>query len=177
MVLCIAEGTAKVAAAEAHEDGGRSAMVTFTLKGIEYFVYFVHRLRDFGTSGLRDDNSQSRSHVVPRQLIKVLWRVVLDVGSLVVARLPHIGTVAVRDGIHNPLGQVLGRRVEVQHLVDIGVVDLAVNQALNLGEVAHHAIAVELFGTAIHIDLPVVAMQVLAFALIVEIKLVTCGYF
>ena len=109
--------------------------------------------------------------------IKILRGIILDVGSLVVARLPHISTVAVRDSVDNPLGQVLGRRIEVQHLVDVGMVDLAVNQALDLGEVAHHAVAVELFGTAIHIDLPVVAMQVLAFALIVEIKLVTCGYF
>ena len=90
--------------------------------------------------------------------IKILWCIVLDVGSLVVARLPHISTVAVRDGVDNPLGQVLGRRVEVQHLVDVSMINLAVNQALNLGEIAHHAVAVELFGTAIHIDLPVVAM-------------------
>ena len=90
--------------------------------------------------------------------IKILWCIVLDVGSLVVARLPHISTVAVRDGVDNPLGQVLGRRVEIQHLVDVSMINLAVNQALNLGEIAHHAVAVELFGTAIHIDLPVVAM-------------------
>ena len=109
--------------------------------------------------------------------IKILWCIVLDVGSLVVARLPHISAVAVRDSVDNPLGQILGCRIEIQDLIDVGMVNLTVNQALNLGEVAHHAIAVELFGTAIHIDLPVVAMQVLALALIVEIKLVTCGYF
>ena len=109
--------------------------------------------------------------------IKILWGVVLDVGSLVVARLPHIGTVAIWNGIHNPLGQVLGCRIEVKDLIDVSMVDLAMDQTLDFGEIANHAIAVELFGTAIHIDLPVVAMQVLAFALIVEIKLVTCGYF
>ena len=109
--------------------------------------------------------------------IKILWCIVLDVGSLVVARLPHISTVAVRDGVDNPLGQVLGRRVEVKYLIDVGMVNLSVNQALDFGEVAHHAIAVELLATAIHIDLPVVAVQVLAFALIVEIKLMACGYF
>ena len=114
---------------------------------------------------------------VTKLSIKILWRVILDVGSLVVARLPHIGAVAVRDGIHNPLGQVLSRWVEIQDLIDIGVVNLAVNQALNLGEIAHHTIAVKLFSAAIHIDLPVVAMQVLALALIVEVKLMACGYF
>ena len=109
--------------------------------------------------------------------IKILWFIILDVGGFVVARLPNISAVAVRDGIHNPFGQILGCRIEVQDFVDIGMVDLSVYQALDFGEVAHHAIAVELFGTAIHIDLPVVAMQVLAFALIVEIKLMACGYF
>jgi hypothetical protein len=108
--------------------------------------------------------------------IKILRGIVLDVGGFVVARLPNIGTIAVRDGVDNPLGQVLGSRIEVKDLVDVGMVDLAVYQALDLGEVAHHAVAVELFATTIHVDLPVMAMQVLAFALIVEIKLVTCGY-
>ena len=151
-------------------------MKSFALKGIEYFVNLVHRLRDFETSGLRDNDSQSRSLAVSRLLIKVLRCVILDVGSLVVARLPYIGAVAVRDGIHNPLGQVLGRRVEVQHLIDVGMVDLSVNQALDLSEVAHHAVAVKLLTSAIHIDLPVVTMQVLAFALIVEIKLMASRY-
>jgi hypothetical protein len=32
------------------------------------------------------------------------------------------------------------------------------DQALDFGEIANHAIAVKLLGTAIHIDLPVVAM-------------------
>ena len=114
---------------------------------------------------------------VTKLSIKILWRVILDVRSLVVARLPHISAVAVRDSIHNPLGQVLGRRVEIQDLIDVGVVDLAVNQTFDFGEIAHHAVAVKLFSAAIHIDLPVVAMQVLAFALIVEIKLMACGYF
>ena len=114
---------------------------------------------------------------VTKLSIKILWRVILDVGGFVVARLPHISAVTVRDSIHNPLGQVLSRRVEVQDLIDIGVVDLAVNQTFDFGEIAHHAIAVELLATAIHVNLPVVAMQVLAFALIVEVKLMACGYF
>ena len=121
----------------------------------------------------------TRSPVVSQSrvfLFKVLWSIVLDVGGFVVARLPYIGAVAVRDGVDNPLGQVLGRRVEVQHLVDVGMVNLAVYQALDFGEIAHHAVAVKLFGPAIHIDLPVVAMQVLALALIVEIKLMAGGY-
>ena len=109
--------------------------------------------------------------------IKILRRIVLDVGGLVVARLPHIGAVAVRNGIDNPFGQGLGRRVEVADIFDVGMVDLAMNQALDLGEVTHHTIAVELFTTAIDVDFPIVAVQVLAFALVVEIKLMAGGYF
>ena len=114
---------------------------------------------------------------VTKLSVKILWGIVLDVGSLVVARLPNVGTVAIRDRIDNPAGQILRRRVEVQYLVDVGMVYLSVYQAFDFGKVTHHAIAVKLFGPAIHIDLPVVTMQVLAFTLIVEIKLVTCGYF
>ena len=109
--------------------------------------------------------------------IKVLRGVVLDVGGLIVARLPDISAVAVRYGVNNPFGYVLGRRVEVEDIIDIGMVDLAMNQTFNLGKIAHHAIAVELFTTAIDVDLPVVAVQVLAFALVVEVKLMTGGYF
>ena len=114
---------------------------------------------------------------VTKLSIKVLRSIILDVGGLVVARLPHISAVAVRNSVDNPFGQVFGRRIEVKDLVDVGMVNLAVYQALDLGEVAHHAIAVKFLGSAKHIDLPIVAMQVLALALIVEIKLVTCGYF
>ena len=146
-MLCVAEGATQVAAAEAYENGGRSSEKTFALQGVEYFVYSVHS-------------------------IKILRSIVLDVGSLVVARLPHIGAVAVRDSIHNPLGQVLGRRIEVQDLIDVGMVDLAVNESLDLGEVAYHTIAVELCSAAIHIDFPIVAVKVLAFALVVEVELV-----
>ena len=69
-MLCVTKRTVQVAATEAHKDDGRSAMVAFTLKGIEYFVYFVHRLRDFGTSRLRDNDSQSRSLAVSRLFIQ-----------------------------------------------------------------------------------------------------------
>ena len=75
------------------------------------------------------------------------------------------------------MGKVLCRWVEVEHLVDVGMVDLAVDQFFDQGEVAHHAVAVELFGSAIHVDFPVMAMQVLAFAFIVEIELVASGDF
>jgi hypothetical protein len=44
LVLRVAEGTTQIAAAEAHEDGGRTAVVALALQGMEYFVDFVHQL-------------------------------------------------------------------------------------------------------------------------------------
>ena len=110
-------------------------------------------------------------------LLKVLGGIVGNIGGFVVARLPHVGTVAVGHRVHNPAGQVLGRRVEVQHLVQVAMVDLPVDQSLDFGEVAHHAVAVQFLGTAIDVDFPVVAVEVLAFALVIEVQLVAGGYF
>ena len=143
-------------------------MEAFALEGIEYFVNLEHYVWIASSFLLAMTQSV---------LIKVLRSVVLDVGSLVVARLPYIGAIAVRDSVDNPLGQVLGSRVEVKHLVDVGMVNLTMYQSLDLSKVAHHAVAVKLLSTAIHIDLPVVAVQVLAFALVVEVKLMAGGYF
>ena len=130
--------------------------------------------RDFETSG---HGTTTHSPAVSRQSIKILRRVILDVRGLVVARLPHIGTIAIRDGIDNPLGQVLGGRIEIQHLVEVRVVYLAVDQTFDFSEVAHHAVVVQLLGAAIHIDFPVMAMEVLAFALVVKVELMAGGYF
>ena len=69
-MLRVAEMAAQVTAAEAHENSGRTTMEAFPLEGVEYFVYFVHRLRDFGTSRLRDNDSQSRSLAVSRLFIQ-----------------------------------------------------------------------------------------------------------
>ena len=57
------------------------------------------------------------------------------------------------------------------------MVNLAVNQSLDFGEVAHHAVAVQLLGAAVDVDFPVVAVQVLALALIIEVELVAGRYF
>ena len=40
-MLRITKHTTQVAAAETHEDGGRTAMVAFALQGVEYFVDFI----------------------------------------------------------------------------------------------------------------------------------------
>ena len=109
--------------------------------------------------------------------VEILGGVIRNIGGFVVARLPHIGTVAVGHRIDNPAGQILRRRVEIEHIVQITMVYLPVNQPFDFGKVADHAVAVQLFGAAIDIDLPVVTVEVLALALIIEVELVAGGYF
>lgn len=92
LVLRVAKGTMQIAPAEAHKHGGRAGMVALALQGVEYLVYLVH-------------------------LFKILHGIVHNVGCLVVARLPHICTVAVGHRIHNPFGQIFGRGVEVKYFV------------------------------------------------------------
>ena len=101
-MLRVAEMATQVAAAEAHEDGRRTGVEAFALEGIKYLVNFKHFF--WIASFLAMTRSVS---------IKVLRGVILDVGGLVVARLPHIGAVAVRDGVDNPFGYVLGGRIEI----------------------------------------------------------------
>ena len=92
LVLRVAKDTVQVAPAEAHKHRGRAAMVALALQGVEYLVDLVH-------------------------LLKILHGIVHNVGCLIVARLPHIRPIAVGHRIHNPLGQILGRRVEVEFFV------------------------------------------------------------
>ena len=160
-MLGVAKGTTQVATTETHEYGRHTTVIALALQRVEYFVDLIH--------GHETERPVVSRLAVPRQLIKVLRRVVLDVRGLVVARLPHIGAVAVRNSVDNPFGQVLSSGIEVQHVVDVGMVDLAVDHFFDQGKVAHHAIAVKLLGAAIHIDLPVMAMQVLTLAFVIEI--------
>ena len=46
-MLRVAKSTAQVAAAETHKDGGRTCVEAFALKGVEYFVDFIHFLDCF----------------------------------------------------------------------------------------------------------------------------------
>ena len=114
---------------------------------------------------------------MPRQLIKILRCIVFDIGGFIVARLPHISAIAVRDSVDNPFGEVLGCWIEVQNLIKVGMIYLSVNQAFDFGEVTHHAVVIQFLSAAIHVHFPVVAVEVLAFALVVEVELMAGGYF
>ena len=41
-MMSVTEMAAQIAATETHEDGRRTAVVAFALKGVEYFVYSKH---------------------------------------------------------------------------------------------------------------------------------------
>ena len=62
---------------------------------------------------------------------------VTDVGCHVIARLPHVGAVAVGYSLNHPVRNVLGSGVELEHLVQVFVIDVVVNEFLNECEIAH----------------------------------------
>ena len=73
-MLRVTKRAAQVAAAETHEDGRRSSVKAFALEGIEYLVNFKHFF--WIASFLAMTRSVS---------IKILRRIILDVGGLIVA--------------------------------------------------------------------------------------------
>lgn len=50
------------------------------------------------------------------------------------------------------------------------MVELPHHCAFDISKIGHHAVAVELFGSAMHGDNPIMSMQLSAFALVVEAK-------
>ena len=73
-MMSVAEMAAQVAAAEAYEDSRRSSVKAFALEGIEYLVNFKH------FSWIASFLAMTRS-----VSIKILRRIILDVGGLIVA--------------------------------------------------------------------------------------------
>lgn len=95
-------------------------------------------------------------------------------GSITVAFL-HGGLVALWYLVHTPTGDILSRRVEGQHVIQVLMVKLAMNLLLDMLEVAHHAVGVEFFCLAKHLNMPVMAVKVLAFAGIGELQAMAGG--
>ena len=63
--------------------------------------------------------------------------------------LLHLGTIAGRNLLHTPTGDILGRGVEGQHIVQILMVQPTLDVVFNLGEVDHHTILIQLFRTRV----------------------------
>ena len=83
--------------------------------------------------------------------------------------------IAVRDGLYDPMGYVLGRGIEWKNGVEILMVELSMNESLYLGEVNHHTVFVKFTCLAIHLYDPVMAVQGLAFAFAGESEVMTSG--
>ncbi len=99
------------------------------------------------------------------------------VGCLIVLTLYHIHAPGCGDLLTYPSGNVLGCGIEGENLVEIGVVESVGNLLLDVGEVGHHAVFVELAGAAVDGDQPIVAVDLLTLALVRELELVAGGYF
>ena len=69
---------------------------------------------------------------------------------------------------------MLGGWVERQHLVQDLMIQLGFDRLLDVAEVNDHSLGIQLLGTAIDGDDPIVSMQMLTFAAVGETKPV-CG--
>lgn len=79
--------------------------------------------------------------------------------------------------VANPAGDVFGRGIEWQYLVQVLMIQLALHQFFDMGEVRHHPVGVQLAGPAMDSDNPVVAMQILALAGVRKPKAMGGRYF
>jgi len=93
------------------------------------------------------------------------------IGRHIALALLYLGTITGRNLLHTPTGDVLGRRVKGQHIVQILMVQPTLDVAFNLGEVDHHTILIQLFSTTVEGDDPVVTVQLRALALVVQHKM------
>ena len=83
--------------------------------------------------------------------------------------------ITVWNGLYDPMGYILGRRIEWQNGVKVLMVKLSMNESLYLGKVNHHAVFVKFACLAIHLYNPVMAVKGLAFAFAGESEVMTSG--
>ena len=72
----------------------------------------------------------------------------------------------------DPAGYVLRRRIDIQHIVDILVVESILDDTLDLRKIGNHTVGIEFFGLAINGYNPVMSVQLFALALITELEVV-----
>ena len=89
----------------------------------------------------------------------------------------HVDAPAVRHEFADMAGDVLGGGIERKLVVEARMVEVVDHDALDFREIRHHAVVVQLPGTAMHGHNPVVAVEVAAFALVVEFEAVGRRYF
>ena len=71
-----------------------------------------------------------------------------------------------------PAGDIFRRGIDIQHLVDILVVEGILDYPLDMGEVSYHTVLIQRLCLAENGNYPVVPMQCLALAFITEIQIV-----
>ena len=99
------------------------------------------------------------------------------VRGLVVLALYDVHAVSLGNLLAYPSGNVLGRWVEGQNIVEIRVVESVGNQLFDVCEVNHHTVWVQLARLAMYGHKPIVPMQLLALAFIRESEMMAGRYF
>lgn len=94
----------------------------------------------------------------------------LAVDGYVAFALLHGSLVASGDGVNNPLGDVFCGRIERQNVIEIGVVEFAVDLLFDVLKVAHHAVCIEFSSLAVYGNNPVVAVNVGALAFVGKVE-------
>ena len=145
----VAERTRQVAARQPDEDGCPASVVAFTLQGVEYLV---------------DPHFQCSTSILN------------GIDGHIALALLHACLVAGFDLLRTPAGNILGRGVEGQYLVQVLMVDDALDALFDFSKIHDHSILVEFLRTAVDGDAPVVAVRLGALAVIVEHQVVGCRY-
>lgn len=150
LVAGVAESAFQIAAAHAQKHRGSAREVALALKRIEDFVYPVAHRNGVVVGGVLVGNGLFVSLVACHVALAFL----------------HVHAVAVGNLLADPAGNVLGRGVEGEKLVEIAVVEIRGDVLLDVAEIGHHPVGVELARTAVDSHNPVVAVQAAAFAFI-----------
>ena len=107
-----------------------------------------------------------------------LYFVLVDDSSCVSEAFLYVNLVSCVELFDNPFTDILGSRIEVENLVEVGMIHLAVYDFLDVSEVFHHTILVEFVpADEENFYLPVVSMHAAALAFVAELKRVGSGYF
>ena len=102
----------------------------------------------------------------------------VDDGGRVAEAFYDANLIARVELLDNPFAYILRSRVEVENLVEVGMVHLAVYGLLDVREIFHHAVFVQpIPADEENFYLPVVPMHVAALALVAELERVGCRYF
>ena len=97
------------------------------------------------------------------------------VGGNIAFGLLYADLVAVLHMVAYPTGDILGGRIDLQHLVDILVVESLFNNTFDVGEVGYHTVLVERFGFAMHGNNEIMSVQSFALAFITQMEIVRSG--